>query len=234
MTSRVQRSAFVVALVAGAAVASADSTITAGYSFSFPQGIATTSFFAGPTVEEVARFNGQRLDLPPGPGTDTRVPEFFTAFCVEVDTFILNPSVHKVVTLAGSTTDVGGGGGSPAVFFDALRTERVERLWGGFVSSVVDPNSSAAFQLALWELCYDTDATLVGPGAYFVDAGQFQPGITDLAESWLAVVRSGAVLPRPSLVLLTAPGTQDVITIPGPGAVSLLSLAGLAAFRRRR
>ncbi len=220
--------------VAGAATAHANVSITAGYTFSFQAPINTTSFFAGPTTEDTARFNGQRLDLPAGPATDTNVPEFFTAYCVEVDTFILNPSLHKAFPLLGSTTNVVGGGGSPAVFFDAARTASMERLWGGFIGAVNNEFSSAAFQLAVWEISYDTDTTLVGPGAYFVDAAQFQPGITDLAESWLAVVRSGAPLPSQTLMLLTAPGTQDIITTPTPGATLLLGLASLTALRRRR
>jgi hypothetical protein len=219
--------------LAAAGASATGGNISEAYSFSFVGAANLTTPFTGPISADTALFNGDRQDLPAGPGTDTNIPDLFPAFCVELGTPILNPGSHKVFPLLGSTTDPTGGPG-PAVFFDPLRTARTERLWGGFLPLVVDVSTAAAFQLALWEITYDTDMTLVVPGAHFVGVGQFQLGISDLAESWLSIVNSPAPLPQPTLFLLTAPGNQDIITVPTPGVGAIFGLGVMAALRRRR
>jgi hypothetical protein len=219
--------------LAGASAYGSGGMITEAYSFSFVGAANITTPFTGPIRADTALFNGDRLDLPAGPGVDTIVPDLFTAFCVEVGVPLQNFGVHKVVPLLGSTTDPTGGPG-PAVLFDPLRTARVERLWGGFLGAVVDTNTAAAFQLALWEITYDTDMSLIAPGSFLVGAGQFQLGISDVAQTWLSIVDSAAPLPQPTLYLLVAPGNQDIITTPAPGAAMLFGMGGFLAMRRRR
>lgn len=220
------------ATLAAAGIAQASNNITEAYSFSFVGlGNATTGF-TGPAAFDTARLNGDRLDSP-GPGIDANIPDLFTAFCVEIGVPILNPGTHKVFPLLGSSTDVTGGPG-PSVLWDASRTQRASRLWGGFVGSVSDVNTAAAFQIALWEITYDTDMSLAGPGLFFVGGGQFQAGITDVAQNWLNIVNSAAILPEPQLFLLVSPNNQDIITTPTPGTMALLGLAGIAIGRRRR
>lgn len=224
------------ALAAGAAgtmAGASGGSISEAYSFSFVGPTSYTTFFGGAVTEDNARLNGDRQDAP-GPGVDATIPDLFTAYCVEENTLIRNPGSHKVLPLLGSTTDVGGADlPGPSVTFDAVRTDRMQRFWGTFIGAVNDVNTSSAFQIAVFEIAYDTDLTLAAPGPFFVGAGQFQPGITDLAESWLSVIRAGGGVSQ-ELFLLTGPGNQDVITTPAPGAAALLGAAGAAALRRRR
>ena len=194
------------AVIAQAAHASSLGTIFSNVEFGnadIPSSIITDIFsvnlpFAvGAQAVVTGTFFMHRLDQPPGFGVDTLVPVDFTAYCVEIGDEILDPGVHDVCNLLGSTTNPGGISGP--VFFDAVRTKALQRLWGGFQSMVVDNVSSGAFQLAIWELTFDTDMTLVDPSGttpFYVAAGQFQPGITDVAEGWLAAVRSSDPLPE--------------------------------------
>ncbi|MGD9689217.1 MAG: PEP-CTERM sorting domain-containing protein [Phycisphaerales bacterium] len=219
-------------VLAAAGAAYGSNNITTAYSFSFEGAVNATTPFTGPASFDTGRLNGDRLDLPPGLGVDTTIPDLFTAFCVEIGVPIQNPGAHKVFPLLGSVTDPTGGVG-PAVLWDPVRTQRASRLWGGFIGSVNSIDSAGAFQLALWDITYDIDMDL-SAGPFFVGLGQFQPGVTDLAQSWLNIVNSAAILPEPELFLLSGPDNQDVITTPAPGTLALLGLSGLVAGRRRR
>ncbi len=182
-----------------------------------------------------------RDDLPAGPGVDDKVPFFFRASCVEIGEplQLSNNNVHTTVThLLNATTTAGGISGP--VTFDAQRNERAEKLWGTFLAGVGNQHQAAAFQLALWEISFDDDMTLAGPGTpFYVDAAQFQPGITDLAESWLSQILADDatdLLPETRLVLLSAPFVQDVVTpVPEPATGGLfLMAAAVSAARRMR
>jgi len=113
--------------------------------------------------------------------------------------------------------------------------------------ATVSPLASAAFQLAVWEIRYDS-----APGhlPYDVTTGQFSavgdlPTIV-LANSWL----SGLAGPTRTVTLLHNPETQDFITIGSPGrdccrdvpeptplpllALGLSSMVFIAARRSRK
>ncbi len=181
---------------------------------------------------------GDRLDLPAGPGVDTNVPDLFNTACVEIGENINVPSnsTHpNVYPLLGATTTLGGYSGP--VYFDAARTKATEKLWGAFFGSVVNKTTAAIFQLCQWEIAFDTDLTLNDPTQltpFFVKPGQFQAGITDVAEGWLATIRNDTndQLPRTSMLLLSGPGIQDLVTpLPEPASLALL-LAGLLIRRK--
>ncbi|RIK64561.1 MAG: hypothetical protein DCC65_14125 [Planctomycetota bacterium] len=195
----------------------------------------------GPKTTNSGIFLAFRDDLPAGPGVDDKVPFFFRASCVEIGEPLQLPNnnAHATVThLLNATTNAGGISGP--VTFDAQRNERAEKLWGAFLAGVGNQLQAAAFQLALWEISFDDDMTLAGPGTpFYVGAAQFQPGITDLAESWLSQIFSDDatdLLPETRLLLLSAPGVQDVVTpVPEPATAGLVLLAGaLSAARRVR
>jgi hypothetical protein len=193
----------------------------------------------GPLTPQAAVLDGDRLDLPPGPGVDTIVPDLFSTACVEIGESINVPADNthpNVLPLLGATTQLGGYSGP--VYFDAVRTESAEKLWGAFLSGVINKPTGAAFQLAMWEIAFDTDLTLSDPSGttpLYVAPGQFQAGITDVAEAWLTAIRTDSddQLARVPLALLTGPGIQDLVTqVPEPMTLSALALV-LPLLRRR-
>lgn len=183
---------------------------------------------------------GFRDDLPAGFGVDNKVPSFFQASCVEIGEAIQLPANNdhlSVSNLLGSSTVLGGISGP--VFFDATRTARAEKLWGTFLALATNATTARAFQLALWEIAFDTDLTLASPNSpFFVDVGQFQAGITDLAETWLAAILADEgqnQMARTRLLLLSSPGVQDLVTpIPEPASLALLVFVGMLMWPRRR
>lgn len=170
-------------------------------------------------------------------GTTTLMPfatNVFDTYCSEIGQTIGGGYVtHSSVTpLLGSVTNTGGSSGP--VTFDATRTSRLELLWGNFKSLATDADHSAAFQLAQWELCFDTDATLdAGAGAKFWSTSG--AANRTIAEGWLTDIRNGSVTTHQSLLLLSDSGTQDLIT-PVPEPMTILALGGGVAMviRRRR
>lgn len=184
----------------------------------------------GPGNSNATMFQGTRTG-----GTDTLVSNMFDAFCCEIGQTMGGSGSHpNVFNLLGSSTNTGGISGP--VLFDATRTWRLERLWGQFKSAINNTASMAAFQLAQWELCFDDDATLVqnANSKFWVTGPQSQPGITNLAESWLQAVVSNPGGPRSRLLLLTGPSIQDQITlVPEPATLGVLGV-GLASLIRKR
>jgi hypothetical protein len=179
-----------------------------------------------------------RTDLPAGPGVDTLVPQNFHAFCVEINQPVYvggaSNTYANVISLAGATTQTLGDPSDNPVTFDPTRVLMLERLWGGFESTVTTPLLADAFQLAVWELAFDTDHTLT-TGILRASAADLATlnSVANTAQGWLAQVANLNVsLPLQSLLLLTDPNVQDLITaspdsphVPEP---STLALAGIA------
>lgn len=194
--------------------------------------------------------NAVRTDLPAGPGVDSHVPQNFHAYCVELNQPVYvggaSNTYADVVSLAGATTNFVGDPDDQAVTFDATRTLMLERLWGGFESSVTTPLLADAFQLAVWELAFDTDHSLTtgflrAPAADLATVNS----VAWIAQNWLAQVADlNVVLARQSLLLLTDPSRQDLITptpsspnVPEPTTFALAAAAlvmGAAARWRRK
>lgn len=105
---------------------------------------------------------------------------------------------------------------------------------------VTDAKSAAAFQLAAWEISNESSGALnLGTGAFKVSAaGQ---GTQALAQSWLDLIAKGTWAKNNQVMILQAPGTQDLLTdlpaevpVPAAGILMIGALGGLAAVRRRR
>ncbi len=105
---------------------------------------------------------------------------------------------------------------------------------------VEDAKSAAAFQLAAWEISNESGGSLnLGAGAFRVStAGQ---GTKALAQGWLDLIANGAWKKNPQVMILQAPGTQDLLTdlpaavpVPAAGVLLVGALGGLAAVRRRK
>jgi hypothetical protein len=238
------------ALVALSGVASAD-VISAKYDIPWNPGanahlqVRAPSSGSDPAFRDVAAvvINGARQDLPAGAGVNSDIPAQFPTYCVEIDenvqvsvggAFNASTYTHEVLPLQGSTTQAGGISGP--VTFDALRTYRLERLWGQFYVALnqTDATYSGAFQLALWEIAFESAPAL----DLFDLTSRFSvtdgaTAMNSLAQSMLSAVDTAG--PQTALYLLRNNGVQDLVTpVPAPSAIGMIAVAGLAAGRRRR
>ena len=214
------------AIIGGTAAVSNAASIVANYSFDLLQTV-NLSVASNPYSFNAARISGVRTG-----GTTTLLPGpsyAFRTYCVELGQVINSGSqTHPNVTpLLGSTTDTGGITGP--ILFDATRTDRLERLWGSFFPWIGNSQTnSTAFQLAQWEITFDSDLNLATGNFQSADA------VSSVAQSLLNDISTGAASAKQRLLLLSGPGLQDQVTpVPEPGTMLAL-VVGLSAILRRR
>ena len=147
------------------------------------------------------------------------------SFCIDLKEFIwpyTSPNLFQVVPLADApnySTDNGGTIGEMGAF----KAQEIEQLWAHFINpdadAYVDPNNTdqinAGFQLAVWEIEYETSSTLdLTAGSFLALTGINDPQVTgaiDEANSMLAWLAANHRAPMANLVALSAPsGTLTV------------------------
>ncbi len=148
----------------------------------------------------------------------------FVAFCLEPLENLRLPKLYDESTL-----------------LNHLTVSRLGALVDNALSLVRDAKSAAAFQLAAWEIANE------GLGGLDLSGGAFRltaaaQGTQGLSQSWLDKIANGGWNLNAQVMILQAPGTQDLVTdlppapvpLPAAGLLSLLALASLAGLRRRR
>lgn len=113
-------------------------------------------------------------------------------------------------------------------------------LLSNALSLVKDAQSAAAFQLAAWEIANENGGNLsLKSGAFQLKASA--KGTDALAQAWLDMIAKGTWKKNNQVMILQAPGTQDLLTdlpaevpVPAAGVLLVGALGGLAAVRRRR
>jgi hypothetical protein len=129
---------------------------------------------------------------------------------------------------------------------ELTKSDLLRELWGRHARDVVDANTSAAFQLAAWEVVYDevrnSDASLNLHKSLDLKDGSFrvkepianQPYLTT-AQNWLWELDGQG--PKECLMAMTNSRYQDqVVQIPLPGAAwaGIALLATMAAIRLKK
>lgn len=217
MNIRMLRVAAVLAAGCGSAFAQAD-TITARYNGLYAQDTDVTqlSVFSG-SVQTVT-FEWTRQDAP-GAGIDSTLPGVFRGYCVELSQ---NVAPNTDYTFDVVTATQHG--------FTSLQEMLLGRLWASYQPSVNDGATSAAFQMAVWELAFDTGADLA-VGQF---TGNSPPAVVVLSQSWLNAITSASYSGgQAPIAVLESEGVQDQL-VPTPGSLALLASGSLLITRRRR
>lgn len=166
-----------------------------------------------------------RTDTP-GPDVDDTLPMSFLAFGLEIEqgTSEDRDYTYEVVSPASA-------GWTPG------RIDAIQTLWAQRIGEVIGGGDyeACAFQVAVWELMFDTDRDL--------DTGSFQlmnaPSLGNaksMAQSWLNGLAQGSSW-RPVMSIMLHEDVQDQIfaEIPAPGAALVAGLgAAMVGGRRRR
>jgi len=189
--------------------------------------VTMSPYFAGANV-----YAGS-LNLNITPVSGLVVPSQL-GFCIEAQ-YAGGNYLYDIVDVKDAP-NTNGPGGNP---MGAIKAGWINKLYGSHYSNAMLTNSSdaAAFQLAIWEIVYDT------PGSWNVNSGNFYAtgfGALGTAQTWLNGLTTSSPGFSGSLVALTNRTQQDYIAVapvPEPGtifaALSILAPAGLA-FRRKR
>jgi PEP-CTERM motif/Thioester domain len=170
--------------------------------------------------------------------TITFAPSTFYAFCIDVTTDLLTYSPYTVSTIIPGLADANKRAQVAAVLFHS----------GGVIDALVTEDdrdsASAALQLAVWEILYET-----GTSGYSIADGNFSvyydfDPLISLADSYLANVEMGTWTGDAATLraLVTDTGTSQNLVyqtnaVPEPASWALMILGfGIvgAALRRRR
>ncbi len=178
---------------------------------------------------KTVQFHWTRTDAP-GAGVDNTVPITFDTYCVDLAQNVSSGNTYTYNVL--SLTDAG---------YTPAQQSMLRQLWTSYKPGADTANESAALQLAIWEVIYDTNNNL-STGTFKVNSTSTQRTaaqalITNAANALSNPAPGGAPILR-ELVVLRSSSAQDQITelpptVPTPGAAAL-AVAGLLMAAPRR
>jgi hypothetical protein len=175
-------------------------------------------------------------------------------FCIELNQGISNPVGYNVANLTSAPAP-GVGVGQ----MTANQAAAVRQLWARYNSTIgTNSTKAAAFQLALWEIIYDSEgqwgaggANLMGSSYNFLGNGSLKSSTAaaaNQANAWLQSLTSSG--PQANLAALTSADDQDqlielkdgytirggdIVPTPAPAGLILAAtgIVPLLALRRR-
>lgn len=163
--------------------------------------------------------------------------DILDAFCVDINTYLDTSNVVGY-SLQSASTYFGGGN----------KADQIGRLYTGFESSVTGSDSSAAFQLALWEIINeDTGALNLSSGSF--SSTQFSSA-RGIAGGWLGslanlqnnfdlyvlsselIGSNGGMSKKSQDLLVFSP--KPPVKVPEPGTLALLALGIFGLVLRKK
>jgi len=185
--------------------------------------------YAGSLIHEITNggtLNGLHTTFCPDP-TELTAGDF-TNYTIE--------NIEDLPLLGGASAPMG-----------MVKANAIRALYGAEQSTLLAGGISnvygAAFQITMWEIVVDFDGDVssldVTAGDLLVtktDGNALGSALTSQLSTFRTAIADAISTDElaQDLIGLGAPGAQDQILIPAPGALALLGLGGLAAVRRRR
>lgn len=155
-------------------------------------------------------------------GDPTELAPTFKAFCIDLQqTINFNTSYSFSKNAVESAPLPGGGMGN-------AKADLIRELWGRHFTGINSNVKGSAFQIAVWEIVFDTGLDLSG-GQVRVTGNA---SVLAQAQAYMASLTGDSAYFAP-VYALSSGTTQDML-VPTPGAIALLGLGGLAVARRRR
>ncbi len=226
-TNRAQCTALVLTVAALASLAGTGSAHAATIRGSISADFITTVSIQSPVINstvDTARFRFSRDDTA-GPGVDSMLARSFTAYCAEANQGATLFESHLYNVQTGAERGL-----------TSTQESLLSRLWATKLPEVNTLNESVGFQIAVWEILYDTNLD-VSSGPFLVTGSANAAAI---AQGYLNMVSDGEFttnLPLPTMKFLQSSTRQDLITagppIPAAGT-GAAALAGLGLIGRRR
>ncbi len=188
------------------------------------------------------RLNGNNINTSAGafnflrsassPGTLAGFAPTFQGFCIDLTEYVQVNHQYSWSThaLADSpTSSAGPMGAANALAMGRLFATR----FNGLATASNQAQAYAAFQIAVWEIVFDSGLDLNDGSLKCTSA---PAGTIALAQSWLNSLGTGAGW---NLIAIddepgTAQGHQGYVLVPAPGAAALMGLGTLVGSRRQR
>lgn len=193
-------------LLLGAASAHADTLELTGYAFGSADSVSVSSpSYSGGAGEFVGTY---------GSNANPMLNPSFMTYCTDL---LQNFAFNTVYTDYVFQTGVSAWG--------ATKANDLGRLVTGYSSAVSDATSSAAFQLAVWEIIYENQAPYSLADGSFKDTSS---AAATMATTWLAALPATSAVTVDKLLSREHQDFMVTTPVPEPSTYAML-LAGLAS-----
>ncbi len=142
----------------------------------------------------------------------------FTSFCVELTQNVSYNTVVPDYTIVGVDQVPSPGGSGVGVGMGSNKSLELRELWGMFHDGIQpdDAVGAAAFQLAVWEIVYDSDTSL-STGSFRARNRYSGDPVPGMAQSWLNQLNGTHAMA--TLYGLSSPSAQDQVFAEEPVAL---------------